>query len=148
VADATPDAIAAVRSFLAAYSEIRAVLFDELGGIGGIAELIHAVRSRRTLDRQGSTASGITYLVHGAGCLMTDQRGREVDVDLLRDPATGAMVEAIDAWRIRGFLTSCDAPAIPSDDLDAACHQLSGQSSLRVLNGTEWFALDGVARAT
>ncbi|GAA3290598.1 hypothetical protein Dvina_19290 [Dactylosporangium vinaceum] len=141
------DAVAAVQTFLAAYCEIRAALLGDLAGLGGIADLMRAVRTDRVLGRQGTTTSGVEYLAHGAGCRMTDRRGREVDVDLRRDPATGAMVEAADVWRIQQFLASCAAPAVAPEDLDTACHQLSDKGALRVLGDTGWFALDSTRPA-
>ncbi|MER7282056.1 hypothetical protein ABT369_47275 [Dactylosporangium sp. NPDC000244] len=136
------DAIAATQAFLAAYSEVRTLLLGDLPGVDGIAGLMHAVRSGRVIEREGTTASGIAYLVHGAGCLMTDRRGRVVDVDLRRDPATGSVVEAADVWRIQQFLASCDAPSVPDEDLEATCQHLSSLGRLRMLDGTGWFAVD------
>ncbi len=58
---------------------------------------------------------------------MITSDGREVDVDLVTDPALGHQVEAFDAWRIRWFLDEAADDGYSHDDIIAACINLSGR---------------------
>jgi hypothetical protein len=112
-----------------------------LSPVTDVAGLLSVVRATRELPREGSTGSGIKYLVHGAGCRMTAVDGREVDVDLVTDPATGAQVEAFDAWRIRWFLDEAADDGLQVADVNAACRYLVEAGELREVVPDRWFAL-------
>ncbi|WP_053732519.1 hypothetical protein [Nocardia sp. NRRL S-836] len=137
----TSAAVDAVRSYVLALREIRSRLFADLPGMAGVQDIMVAVRSQRTMARESRTAGGIEYSVHGAGCRMTDEDGRVVDVDLVRDPHTAIEVEAFDVWRIKSFLSSnrCHPPA--DGELNTACEQLAARGELRVVQPGRWFAL-------
>jgi hypothetical protein len=95
------------------------------------------------MPREGRSSSGIEYVVHGAGCRMTDENGRMLDIDVVRDPATGEHVEAFDAWRVRWFLDpGAGSPAVASE-VEAACQDLARAGELREVPGQHrrWFAL-------
>lgn len=128
-------AVDAVRRFAAAYERIRSRLVEGYPDLGGVRDLIVAVRHTRTLPRQARSSTGIEYVVHGAGCRLIDDQGVEVDVDLVDD------VEAFDAWRVRWFLDEV-AEARPSvDELQAACAYLAGLNELREVRAGRWYAL-------
>src|SRR6266487_5039951 len=117
--------IEAVRRYAAALERIRSRLLDAYPDFGCVLDLVVAVRHTRTLPREGRSSTGIEYLVHGAGCRMTDQQGQEVDVDLVDG------VEAFDAWRIKWFLDE-QSDARPSiEELRTACSYLSSLGDLR-----------------
>ncbi|BCY08706.1 hypothetical protein L3i22_037940 [Actinoplanes sp. L3-i22] len=67
--------------------------------------------------------------------------GREVDVDLVVDPATGDQVEAFDAWRVRWFLGEADDGGLQNTDVIAACRYLAEAGALREVVSGQWFAL-------
>jgi hypothetical protein len=67
--------------------------------------------------------------------------GREVDVDLVTDPALGHQVEAFDAWRIRWFLDEADDDGYDHEQITAACTELARQGHLREVVAGRWFAL-------
>ncbi len=135
-------AVDAVRRYVVALREIRTRLFADLPGLAGVQDILFAVRSQGTMAREGRTAGGIEYSVHGVGCRMTDERGREVDVDLVADPDRPArVVEAFDAWRIKAFLSSGGHPSPANEELNAACAQLAACGELRVVEQCRWFAL-------
>jgi hypothetical protein len=126
----------AVRRYVAALREIRGRLFADFPGVDGVSGLLTAVRATKTLPREGRSASGIEYSVHGAGCRMTDERGRTVDVDLVGD------VEAFEQWRIKWFLDEGDDQALSEDELLAACVRLVDRGELRQIGDRQrWFAL-------
>jgi hypothetical protein len=59
------------------------------------------------------------------GCRLTDDSGRVVDVDMVRDSAKGQDVEAFDAWRVRWFLDpDAGSPAL-RNQIEAACLYLA-----------------------
>jgi hypothetical protein len=118
-------AVREVRRFADALREIRGRLFRDLAPIADVAALLSAVRSARKLPLEGVTSSGIQYVVHGAGCRMTADDGREVDVDVVVDPATGDEVEAFDAWRVRWFLDEAADGGLEIADVTAACRHLA-----------------------
>ncbi|MET7373303.1 DUF6896 domain-containing protein [Micromonospora arida] len=132
---------AAVRRFAADFRDVRGRLLADLRPIADIADLLAAVRSRRELPREGLTRSGIEYTVHGAGCRMISSDGREVDVDLVTDPALGRKVEAFDAWRIRWFLDEAAADGYSQEDITQACIDLAREGRLREVVEGRWFAL-------
>ncbi len=87
------------------------------------------------LAREGKSSTGIEYSVHGAGCRMTDEQGREVDVDLVDG------IEAFDAWRIKWFLDE-QSDARPSvEELGRACSYLSRLGELREVRVGRWHGL-------
>ena len=129
-------AIEAVRRYITALADIRSRLFDAYPDLDCVLDLMVAVRHTRTLPREGVSSTGVEYSVHGAGCRMIDQRGREVDVDLVGDD-----VEAFDAWRIRLFLGE-GAEGRPSvEELETACTHLAGLGELREVEAGRWYAL-------
>lgn len=130
-----------VRRFADALREIRGRLFHDLAPIADVAGLLTAVRAARELPREGVTRSGIQYSVHGAGCRMTAGDGREVDVDLVGDPATGDQVEAFDAWRVRRFFAEPAEGRLETTDVNAACRRLAEVGVLREVDPGRWFAL-------
>ncbi|MEV4538946.1 hypothetical protein AB0J82_34755 [Asanoa sp. NPDC049518] len=136
-----PAAVREVRRFAAALRDIRGRLFHDLSPVTDVAGLLKAVRATRELPREGVTASGIEFLVHGAGRRMTAADGQEVDVDLVADPATGAQVEAFDAWRIRWFLDEAADDGLQAAEVNAACRHLVGSGELREVVPDRWFAL-------
>jgi len=144
IADVNEDtlsAVDAVRSYVVALREVRSRLFADLPGMAGVQDIMFAVRSQRTMAREGRTASGVEYSVHGAGCRMTDEDGREVDVDLVPDSHTAIEVEAFDVWRIKFFLSSSGYHPLTNEELNAACEQLAACGELRVVKQGRWFAL-------
>lgn len=72
---------------------------------------------------------------------MTADDGREVDVDLVVDPATGDEVEAFDAWRVRWFLDEAADGGLETADVNAACRHLAEVGALREVVPERWFAL-------
>jgi hypothetical protein len=72
---------------------------------------------------------------------MTADDGREVDVDLVVDRATGGRVEAFDAWRVRWFLDEAADGGLGIADLNAACRDLAEAGALREVVAERWFAL-------
>lgn len=132
-------AVDAVRSYVAVLREIRSRLFADLPGMTGVQDLMLAVRSQRTMAREGRTAGGVEYLDHGAGCRMVDECGREVDVDLVPHHRTTVAVEAFDVWRIRYFLSSNGGHPPTDDELGAACEQLAARGELLVVEPGRWF---------
>ncbi|MEH1169338.1 hypothetical protein V6V47_28560 [Micromonospora sp. CPCC 205539] len=136
-----PSPVGAVRRFAAALCEVRTRLLADLSPIEDIADLQAAVRSRRELPRQDVTSSGIEYTVHGAGCSMVASDGREVDVDVIPDPALGDGVEAFDAWRIRRFLDKADQAACSDEEINSACVSLARDGYLREVVDGRWYAL-------
>lgn len=141
VDEGTLSAVDAVRSYVVALREVRSRLFADLPGMTGVQDIMFAVRSQRTMAREGRTASGIEYSLHGAGCRMTGEDGREVDVDLIRDPHTTVEVEAFDVWRIKFFLSGNGYHPLADEELNAACEQLAASGELRVVEQGRWFAL-------
>ncbi|WP_174528130.1 DUF6896 domain-containing protein [Micromonospora maritima] len=136
-----PSAVAAVRRFARALAETRRRMLDDLHPVTDVADLLTAVRSRRELPPEGTTSSGVTYRVHGVGVSMTAPDGREVDVDLVTDPATGRPVEAFDAWRVRWFLDEAAEDGHTPAEIGAALAQLVGEGSLVEVVAGRWFAL-------
>ncbi|MEH0982213.1 DUF6896 domain-containing protein [Micromonospora sp. CPCC 205556] len=129
-------AIDAVRRYAAALRHIRSRLFDAYPEFRDIRDLMTAVRHTRTLPREGTSSTGVEYSIHGAGCRMTDEQGREVDVDLVDG------VEAFDAWRIGFFLDDEGSDARLSDEeLFAACAHLAGTGELAEVRPGRWYAL-------
>jgi hypothetical protein len=141
VNESTLSAVDAVRSYVVALREVRSRLFADLPGMTGVQDIMFAVRSQRTMAREGRTASGIEYSVHGVGCRMTDEDGREVDVDLIPDPHTTIVVEAFDVWRIKLVLSGNGYHPLTNEELNAACEQLAACGELRVVKQGRWFAL-------
>jgi hypothetical protein len=131
----SPAAVAAVRRHCHALRRIRGRLFGDLLAYGDVGDLLRAVNGERTLARLGRTESGIEYFVHGIGCRMTDERGIEVDVDIVDD------VEAFDAYRVNSFIDSCGDDTLPMVDLIAACAHLAAGGELRELRTGRWYAL-------
>jgi hypothetical protein len=132
----------AVRRYAAALREIRGRLFAAFPHLADVADLMAAVRSRREMPREGRSSSGIEYSVHGAGCRMTDERGRVVDVDLISDPVhVNTDVEAFDAYRILFFLYEGEDGDLSKDDLVAASAHLAALGELREVVPGRWFAL-------
>ncbi len=86
---------------------------------------------------EGQSASGIGYMVHGAGCRMTDDAGQVLDFDMVRDPVTGESVEAFDAWRVRWFLDPDSGCPSLSNEIETACLQLARQGELRKVPGQQ-----------
>ncbi|WP_433269476.1 DUF6896 domain-containing protein [Micromonospora vinacea] len=128
-------AIAAVRRYAAALRRIQSRLFDAYPDVGGIKDLMVAVRHKKTLPREGTSSTGVAYAVHGAGCHMIDELGRVVDVDVVDD------VEAFDAWRIRRFLNE-QSDARPSvEELRAAYSHLASTGELLEVRAGHWYAL-------
>ncbi|MGC5032838.1 DUF6896 domain-containing protein [Micromonospora sp. DT229] len=128
-------AIESVRRYAAALERVRSDLLDAYPDLVCVLDLMVAVRHTRTLPREGMSSTGIEYSVHGAGCRMTDQQGREVDVDLVDG------VEAFDAWRIKWFLDE-QSDARPSiEELRTACSYLSQLGELREVQAGRWYAL-------
>lgn len=128
-------AIEAVRRYAATLQRIRSRLFDAYPDFSGVLDLMAAVRHTRTLPREGKSSTGVEYLVHGAGCRMTDEQGHEVDLDLIDG------VEAFDAWRVKWFLDE-DSDARPSvEELRAACSNLADLGELLEVKAGRWYAL-------
>ncbi|WP_319462275.1 DUF6896 domain-containing protein [Micromonospora sp. RTP1Z1] len=128
-------AIEAVRRYAAALERIRSRLLDAYPDFGCILDLMVAVRHTQVLAREGKSSTGIEYSVHGAGCRMTDEQGREVDVDLVDG------IEAFDAWRIKWFLDE-QSDARPSvEELGRACSYLSRLGELREVRVGRWHGL-------
>jgi hypothetical protein len=130
-------AVNAVRSYVAAFRQIRGRLFAAYPDLDlvGLADLLTAVRSTRVLPREGRSSTGIDYSVHGAGCRMRDERGTEVDVDLV----DGA--EAFDGWRVQAFLEGREGKSLSVEELHAACSRLAGWGELREVRVHRWYAL-------
>ncbi|WP_410819015.1 DUF6896 domain-containing protein [Micromonospora sp. 050-3] len=128
-------AIAAVRRYAAALRRIQSRLFDAYPDVGGIKDLMVAVRHKKTLPRAGTSSTGVEYSIHGAGCQMIDELGQAVDVDVVDD------VEAFDAWRIRWFLDE-QADTRPSvEELRTACSHLASTGELLEVQAGRWYAL-------
>ncbi|MEV6306949.1 hypothetical protein AB0M02_46660 [Actinoplanes sp. NPDC051861] len=72
---------------------------------------------------------------------MTADDGREVDVDLVDDPATGEEVEAFDGWRVRWFIDEAADGGLQTADVTAACRYLAEVGELREVVPRRWFAL-------
>ncbi|MEU4476353.1 hypothetical protein [Micromonospora sp. NPDC023888] len=125
-------AIAAVRRYAAALRRIRSRLFDAYPDLGDVKDLMAAVRHKKTLPREGTSSTGVEYSIHGAGCLMIDEQGRTVDVDLVDG------VEAFDAWRINWFLGE-QSDAQPSvEELRTACSHLASTGELLEVQAGIW----------
>jgi len=138
-------AVDAVRSFAEAWRQARTRFLADNPALDGVESLLRAVRSERTMPREGRSSSGIEYTVHGAGCRMTDENGQTLDIDIVLDLATGEHVEAFDAWRIRWFLDpDAGTPAV-ADKIEAACQDLARARALREVPAQHgrWFALTG-----
>ncbi|MFG1654300.1 DUF6896 domain-containing protein [Micromonospora sp. NPDC049275] len=128
-------AIAAVRRYAAVLRRIRSRLFDAYPDLGDVTGLMAAVRHTKMLPREGTSSTGVRYSVHGAGCLMIDEQGRTVDVDLVGG------VEAFEAWRIRWFLDE-QPDARPSiEELRTACAHLAHTGELLEVQAGSWYAL-------
>ena len=67
--------------------------------------------------------------------------GREVDVDLVVDPATGHEVEAFDGWRVRWFLDEAAAGGLGAAEVNVACQSLVAAGVVREVVPGRWFAL-------
>ncbi|MEU4554635.1 DUF6896 domain-containing protein [Micromonospora violae] len=130
-------AIEAVRRYAAALERIRSHLLDAYPALDCVSDLMVAVRHTRTLPREGKSSTGIEYSVHGAGCRMTDQQGRAVDVDLVDG------IEAFDAWRIKWFLDEQSDACPTVEELRVACSYLSSLNELREVRAGHWYALPG-----
>ncbi|MGI5524692.1 DUF6896 domain-containing protein [Micromonospora sp. CA-259024] len=128
-------AVDAVRSYAVALRRTRDRLFAAYPELSGLSDLLRAVRSTHVLPREGRSGTGIDYLVHGAGCRMTDEQGTEVDVDLVDG------VEAFDGWRIHAFLAGGAGESLSIDELHAACSRLAGWAELREVRVPRWYAL-------
>ncbi|MCO8274190.1 hypothetical protein M1L60_26675 [Actinoplanes sp. TRM 88003] len=139
--DSAPLAVREVRRYAAALHETRERLFQDLAPITNVADLLRAVRTRQ-LPRAGSTTSGIEYQAHSIGCRMTTRDGRDVDVDLVVDRATGEQLEAFDAHRIRWFLDETARARLTDTDLNAACSHLAGAGELREVIPGQWFTIE------
>jgi hypothetical protein len=135
-------AVAAVRRYAEALKRIRSRLFDAYPEFQGVPDLMKAVRSTTPrLPREGRSHTGIEYSVHGAGCRMTDERGQEVDVDVVGDDET----EAFDGWRIKNFLGECSSEGVSVDRLLQACAHLASLGELREVQPGRWYALPSIA---
>jgi hypothetical protein len=128
-----------VRQFVAALRDVRARLFTDLAPIIDVAGLLAAVRAERRLPRQAVTRSGIEYSVHGTGCRMTSPEGTVVDVDLVRDPVLGRDMATFDTWRIRWFLDEAAADGYQTEDILAACAELTAVGELRAVVPGRWY---------
>jgi hypothetical protein len=76
---------------------------------------------------------------------MTNHAGQVLDLDMVRDSATGEHVEAFDAWRVRWFLDpDVGCPSL-SSEIEGACLRLAREGELREVSGHRgrWFALPG-----
>lgn len=127
---------------MAALVEIRARILADFPEQDSIAQLILKWRGNG-LARQGISPCGVEYLFHGIGCRLIDERGREVDVDLLKDQA-GVQVEAFDAWRVRHLSEANEA--VQEESLNAACSALAAKGELREVTAGRWYALPAVQR--
>jgi hypothetical protein len=76
VNESTLSAVDAVRSYVVALREVRSRLFADLPGMTGVQDVMFAVRSQRTMAREGRTASGIEYSVVGCDELRVVKQGR------------------------------------------------------------------------
>lgn len=132
--------VSAVMAALAVTAGLSPVI-RTMPGMTCVRDVMAAVRAQRTMPREGRTAGGVAYSVQGAGCRMSDEDGRVVDVDLVSDPHTGTPVEAFDVWRIGIFLSAGGSGPFTNDELTAACEQLAGNGELRVVERGRWFAL-------
>jgi uncharacterized protein DUF6896 len=137
-------AIDAVRRYAEALKQIRSRLLEDYPQFQNVLDLMRAVRSgpEPRLPREGRSRTGIEYSVHGIGCRMTDERGQEVDVDLIGIDAT----EAFDGWRIKNFLDEDSDEGVPVEQLLRACAYLAGLSELREVQPGRWYALPSIAR--
>lgn len=128
-------AIDAVRRYAAAYMHMRLRLFEGYPELGGVRDLMAAVRHTRTMPREARSSTGIDYCVHGAGCRMTDDQGQEIDVDLVDD------VEAFDAWRVKWFLDKGGDARPSMDELGRACAYLANLGELLEVRAGRWYAV-------
>lgn len=67
--------------------------------------------------------------------------GREVDVDLVDDPALRQDVEAFDVWRIRWFLDEAAEDGYSNEEIYVACADLVRTGFLREVVKGRWYAL-------
>ncbi|WP_200308855.1 DUF6896 domain-containing protein [Streptomyces adelaidensis] len=122
-----------VRAFLESHRTIEAVLARRYPEFSALPAVLAGVRERE-LGREGRTADGFTYKVHGRGCRMSDPDWRVVDIDLLPDGS-----EAFDPWRLEQFARSRgdDVPPRKGELIDA-CRELKEAGALREPE-TGWF---------
>ncbi|MFH9355736.1 DUF6896 domain-containing protein [Kitasatospora sp. NPDC017646] len=132
----TNDVSAEVEGYLDALARVRAIVGEGGPDQGSaLALVIKRVRARE-MGRSGSLHGGITYSVHGNGCLFTEANGCEVDVDFLTDGT-----EVFDSWRIRRFsLSRGGEPLGTYEELTHKCRQMVAEGALgEPLAG--WFSL-------
>jgi hypothetical protein len=101
--------------------------------LGQLSDILPKARQGQ-IARSGRSQSGIDFEVHGAGCLMVDQSGREVDLDFMPD---GTVV--FDAWRVNRFLGSLGCGGQDQGKILDACRRMVRESILREPR-PEWFA--------
>ncbi|MFE7838444.1 DUF6896 domain-containing protein [Streptomyces sp. NPDC057474] len=123
-----------VRAFLDSHRTIRAALARRYSEFSALPAVLAGVRARE-LGREGCTADGFTYKVHGRGCRMSDPDGRVVDIDLMPDGS-----EAFDLWRLEQFARSRGDDVPPrKEELIKACRELIETGALREPE-TGWFS--------
>ncbi|MGW2868025.1 DUF6896 domain-containing protein [Kitasatospora sp. NPDC001225] len=128
-----PTARELVLGFLAALDRAEAALCEAVPPLERLADILAAARSGR-ISRSGE-AGGYAYLVHGAGCRMTDQAGVQIDVDFIDGTA------AFDLWRLRCYGRSLATPVEwPSEEPGPA---VRGLDDLLVELRPGWFAPAG-----
>ncbi|WP_434588931.1 DUF6896 domain-containing protein [Streptomyces sp. A5-4] len=123
-----------VLDFVSALTSVRQSMVTSYPALRTLSDMIPLVR-RGGMDRRGISRDGVGYAVHGIGCRMADQRGREVDVDFLPDGS-----EVFDDWRVIRFIESLDDGLdISREDVLSSCRELVRGGVLREVR-TGWFS--------
>ena len=98
-------AVEIVREFLNTIEEIHPRIVEDLGldpRIEALPQLLQASRGKNArLPREGRTASGVGYSVHGYGCRFALEDGAVVDFDVANE---GGITS--DAWKVQQFAIS------------------------------------------
>lgn len=125
--------ISAVRSFVVSLQSVRARVLSQVGQAKSMQDVIYMAQ-RRIIPRNETLPDGSRYSVHGAGCLMVDPEGAEVDVDIDDEGR-----ELFDAWRVRMYLESMSlSNPVSQEDVLVACRRLVGLGELREVRAN-WF---------
>lgn len=108
-----------VLEFVSALASVKQSMVASYPGLRTLSDMIPLVR-RGGMDRRGASHEGVSYAIHGFGCRMVDEEGREVDIDFLPDGS-----EVFDDWRVIRFVASLDDGIVISrEDVLSSCREL------------------------
>ncbi|WP_433697312.1 DUF6896 domain-containing protein [Nocardiopsis sp. CA-288880] len=128
----------AVRSFVSSLRVLRGLVIDRVGGAGCVRDIVYMAQ-KGEIPREAVLADGVSYTVHGIGCLIRGPEGREVDVDI-----DDGGHEVFNSWRISIYLESLGGDdKFSRRDLVLACRRLVEMGELES-SGAEFFGISKI----